>query len=90
MNFVISRDELIALTGIGRTETFALQKAGKLQSLAGETCKSWFELSKVLTCIAECRNLPPPDEKSMEMLVRITVELRAKKQTERKHKSRKF
>ena len=90
MNFMITRAELIALTGICRTETFALQKAGKLQRLAGTNSKSWFDLSQALRCIAEVRNVPLPSESSVQMFAQIACELRSKRLAERKQKRSSF
>ena len=79
MNFMVTRAEVILLTGTGRTETFALQNCGKLKVFSGATCKGWFELSQVLTCVAEMHDLPLPDERAIEMHARLVMALRLKK-----------
>lgn len=78
MNFLITRTEITALTGIGRTATFELQKSGALQANENSRCKSWFSLSQVLTCVATLRKLPDPDDRCLEMHARLVISLRLK------------
>lgn len=83
MNFAISRAELIALTGIRRTKTFALQKSGQLRVLSEQATQSWFELTEVLKCAAMLHGLPPPDASCAESHARLVVEARLKSQRKR-------
>ena len=79
MNFLLTRAEVTLVTGLGRTETFALQQQGKLRSKSNSACKSWFLLEDVLRCVAEVRGLPAPDQQSSELHARLVVSIRQKK-----------
>ena len=79
MNFVLTRGEIMLITGLGRTETFALQQQCKLRSISNSACKSWFLLEDVLRCVAEVRGLPAPDQQSSELHARLVVSIRQKK-----------
>ena len=79
MNFMVTRAEVTLLTGAGRTETFALQNCGKLKVFSRSTCKGWFELSQVLSCMAAIHNLPEPDDRAIEMHARLVMALMLKK-----------
>ena len=81
MNFLLTRAEITLVTGLGRTETFALQQQGKLKSTSGSAGKSWFLLEDVLRCVAEVRELPAPDQQSSELYARLVVSIRQKKKT---------
>lgn len=83
MNFLINRAELIAVTGLGRTHTFALQKSGKLQTASNLTSTSWFELHHVLKCVAAIHQLPDPDDVSVSLHASLVVDLRSKKALKR-------
>ncbi len=84
MNFVINRAELIALTGIKRTQSFALQKTGELRTLSQHAAQGWFELAEVLHCVAMLHGLPQPDELCVEKHARLVVDARLRSQTKRK------
>lgn len=79
MNFMLTRAEVIALTGFGRTETFALQKSGQLITTSSSAKKGWFELAHVLICVAQVHNLPQPDAQTVEMHARLVVNMRVTK-----------
>ena len=83
MNFVINRSELIALTGIKRTQSFALQKTGQLPALSQHAAKKWFELEEVLRCVALLYGLPQPDDLCVEKHARLVVEARLRRQIKR-------
>lgn len=83
MNFVINRAELIALTGIKRTQSFALQKTGELRIASKHAAQSWFDLSVALQCAAALHGLPSPDDHSVEMSARLVVETRLRRQIKR-------
>ena len=76
MNFMINRTELSALTGIKRTQTFALQKTGQLRTASQHAARSWFELAEVLRCVATLHGLPLPDEQCIEKSALLVVEAR--------------
>ena len=81
MNFLLTRAEIILVTGLGRTETFELQQCGTLKPLSGSACKCWFSLEDVLRCVADVRGLPAPDQQSSELYARLVVSIRQKKKT---------
>ena len=81
MNFVITRAEITLITGLGRTESFALQQRGQLKPLSGSACKGWFSLEDVLRCVADVRGLPAPDQQSSELYARLVVSIRQKRKT---------
>lgn len=83
MNFVIDRAELIALTGIKRTQSFALQKTGQLRMLSQHAAKNWFELAEVLRCVALLHGLPQPDDHCIEKSAHLVVEARLRRQIKR-------
>lgn len=83
MNFMINRVELIALTGIKRTQTFALQKTGELRMLSQHAAQSWFDLAEVLRCVAALHGLPPPDHDCIEMNAHLVVEARLRRRIKR-------
>lgn len=82
MDFVLTRAEITLVTGIGRTETFALQQRGKLQPVSGSACKGWFLLEDVLKCVAEVRGLAEPDQLCKEFHARLVVLARQKRRLE--------
>lgn len=84
MNFAINRAELIALTGIKRTHTFASQKTGQLVALSPQSSHSWFDLTEVLRFAATLHGLPQPDELCVEKHARLVVEARLKGQLKRR------
>ncbi len=79
MNFSITRQEILALTGISRTDTFALQKAGKLVPLAGGSGKCRFQLSDVLACASLLHGGLQQDDRGIEIHAEIVVKLRLAK-----------
>ncbi len=79
MNFSITRQEILALTGISRTDTFALQKAGKLVPLAGASGKRRYQLCEVLACASTLYGGPPQDDRGIEIHAEIVVRLRLAK-----------
>ena len=81
MNFLLTRAEITLVTGLGRTETFALQQRGKLMPTSGSACKGWFLIGDVLRCVAEVRGLPAPDQQSSELCARLVVSIRQKRKT---------
>lgn len=83
MNFVINRSELIALTGVKRTQSFALQRSGELRTLSRHAAQSWFELAEVLNCVALLHGLPQPDDLCVEKHARLVVEARLRRQIKR-------
>ena len=80
MNFVISRAEVTAITGIRRTHTFELQRLGNLKVISVRSQKSWFSLRQVLTCAAELYGLAAPDDASVFRHAAALVEIRLKNQ----------
>lgn len=76
MNFAISRAELTALTGIKRTQTFALQKTGQIQVLSQSLGKGWFDLEQILNCAAVLRGLPLPDANCVQKHAQLVLEAR--------------
>lgn len=80
MNFVISRAEVSAITGIKRTRTFELQRMGNLQVISIRSQKSWFCLRQVLICAAELDGLAAPDDASVLQLAAALVEIRLRSQ----------
>lgn len=83
MNFMINRAELIALSGIKRTQSFALQKTGQLRMASQHAAQTWFELADVLRCVAALHGLPPPDDHCVEMNAHLVVEARLRRQIKR-------
>ena len=79
MNFVLTRAEITLVTGLGRTETFALQQQGKLRPISNTACKGWFLIGDVLRCVADVRGLAEPDQLSMEFHARLIVLARQKR-----------
>ena len=82
-NFVISRAELIAVTGIKRTKTFELQQHGHLRVLSHHAQQSWFCLAQVLEYAASLHGMPPPDAQCVEKYARMVIEARLKGQVRR-------
>ena len=83
MNFVINRAELSALTGIKRTQSFALQKTGQLRTASQHAAQSWFDLAEVLRCVAVLHGLPTPDDDCIEMNAHLVVEARLRRRIKR-------
>ena len=79
MNFVMTRAEIVLVTGLGRTQTFELQQRGKLKPLSGSACKGWFLIGDVLRCVANVRGLAEPDQLSMEFHAGLVVLARQKR-----------
>lgn len=79
MNFAISRAELSALTGIKRTQTFALQKTGQIKVLCVRLGKGWFDLEQILTCAAVLHGLPLPNADDVQKHAQLVIEARLKK-----------
>lgn len=67
------------VAGIGRTETFDLQKRGQLKQLPNSAHKAWFLLEDVLIYVSQHHGLPLPDQKSIETHAKLIVEMRQKK-----------
>lgn len=80
MNFVITRAEVSAITGIRRTHTFELQRLGLLKVISVRSKKSWFSLKQVLTCAAELHGLAEPDDASVSQHAATLLEIRLKSQ----------
>ena len=79
MNFLLTRAEITLITGLGRTETFALQQQGKLMATSGSACKGWFLIGDVLRCVADVHGFAEPDQSSMEFHARLIVLARQKR-----------
>ena len=73
MNFIVNRAELRAIAGIKRTQSFALQKSGRLRVLSRHAQQSWFDLAQVLACAAKLHGLPEPDAGSIEKYERLLL-----------------
>lgn len=84
MNFVITRAELVAVTGIKRTQSFELQKTGQLRVLSRHAQNSWFCLTQVLECAAILHGLPPPDAACVQTHAAAVYEARLKSQGKRR------
>ena len=67
MNFAVSRAELVSLTGIKRTKTFALQKTGQLRATSSFASKTWFSIEEALNCAAILQGMDPPDKECVEV-----------------------
>ena len=78
MNFVISRAEVIAISGIKRTRTFELQQQGLLRVLSKQAKQIWFCLMDVLKCVAHLHGLPPPDAAELQTCIQAVVDARLK------------
>ena len=78
MNFAISRREFMYLFKVGKTKTFDLQKRGKLIPIGDAPGPRFFELEQALTCIAQTRGQPLPDQTCVESTARLIVDLRVK------------
>ncbi len=79
MNFPITRAEMTAITGIKRTQTFALQRTGEIQTLNKSLAKSWFDLEQILVCSAMLRGLKLPSADDVQKNAQMVVEARLKK-----------
>ena len=76
MNFAVTRAELVSLTGIKRTKTFALQKTGQLRATSTFACKTWFSIEEALNCAAIVQGVGPPDKECIEAHTMAVIQLR--------------
>ncbi len=76
MSFLITRSELLAITGLHRTESFVLQKSGQLRVLSKHSQKSWFCLRQTLESNAKLHGLSSPDDVFIETTMNIIINAR--------------
>ena len=81
MNFAVSRAELIAVTGIRRTQTFELQKSGQLRATSKCASKTWFCLAQALQCAFALHGMNPPDSACIQTHAAAVIQARLNRQT---------